>query len=314
MLNVLSLFSWIGADRKALKNIGVKAVFESVEIDKNAVMSYNAIHGANAVPTSVVGYEPTMKDIDLLFHGSPCQDFSLGGFKRGGEYGTNTRSALMWESVRIIETKQPKVVIWENVLGALNTNAFKEYLEVMEILGYKNTWRVLEATDFGLPQMRKRIFCVSTRQELGINFNFDVLETQPMIPLRNFITAEHSHIREIFTLNKKESFFIYAREENGETIPQNYAYTRVWNMDKIVGTLSAGAGRERVGEIIDGKLHFHFVEGEDKWALMGFSREDYSLAKSTGQSNFQLSKQAGNSIAVPVLEAIFKQLYNYNVK
>ena len=103
-LNVLELFGGIGAIRKALirQNIPYRIV-DYVEIDRNCVKSYNALYGENFKPKDITLYHPIDIKVDLLMHGSPCQDFSRSGLKQGGEKGSGTRSSLLFETIRIIE-------------------------------------------------------------------------------------------------------------------------------------------------------------------------------------------------------------------
>ena len=129
-------------------------------------------------------------EVDLLTHGSPCQDFSIVGKGAGGDEGSNTRSSLMWNSVEIIKRCKPKVVIWENVKNVLsksNIHNFEKYLDNLKELGYVNHYKVLDAKDFGVPQNRKRVYVVSILNN-NIEFNFpegeeykgtvfDILET-----------------------------------------------------------------------------------------------------------------------------------------
>lgn len=157
MIKILELFGGIGSPRIALRNLGVptKAI-DYVEIDQKAVSSYNAMF-ANELAyktQSVVGYD--LKP-DVLIHGSPCQDISGIGLKKGADKGSETRSSLMWETVHIIEQMgewKPKYVIWENVKGLLSKTMrknFESYLVYMEKLGYTNSFEVLDARDFGIP-------------------------------------------------------------------------------------------------------------------------------------------------------------------
>lgn len=153
-LNVLELFGGIGAIKKALirQKIPHKTI-DYVEIDKNCVKSYNALYGEEFEPKNIVDYHPLDEKIDLLMHGSPCQDFSRSGLKKGGTKGSGTRSSLLFETIRIIEEMniKPKVVLWENVKGVLDRNlraSFFHYLKEMERLGYENKYEILNAMDF----------------------------------------------------------------------------------------------------------------------------------------------------------------------
>ena len=167
-LRVLSLFSGIGAPEKALKNIGVD--FELVnycEIDKYASKSYSLIHDVseelNLGDITKIDMDK-LRDFDLLTHGSPCQDFSAVGKQAGGDIGSETRSSLMWNTVEIIRHKKPKYVIWENVKNVLSKthrHNFEKYINKLNELGYKSYHKVLNASDYGIPQNRQRLFVIS---------------------------------------------------------------------------------------------------------------------------------------------------------
>ena len=178
-LKVIELFAGIGAPRKALIRGGYNfKIVDAVEIDKYAVKSYNAIYNANIETKDVCKYKPDKTDIgeiDLLFHGSPCQDFSLAGKQAGGDKDSGTRSSLMYETIRIVEELKPRYVIWENVKNLLSKkhrHNFDAYLETMEQLGYKNYYQVLNAKDYGIPQNRERVFTISIRKDINKVFTF----------------------------------------------------------------------------------------------------------------------------------------------
>ena len=164
MIKVLELFGGIGACSKALANLGIEhEIVDLVEIDKYAVKSFNAVHGTNFEPQDITTWDKDIK-VDLIMHGSPCQDFSVAGKQAGGDKDSGTRSSLMYETLRIVEKLKPKYVIWENVKNLLSKkhrHNFDAYLEAMEKLGYKNYYQVLNAKNYGVPQNRERVFTVS---------------------------------------------------------------------------------------------------------------------------------------------------------
>ena len=181
MIKYLSLFSGIGAFEKALKNIGVD--YELVgfsEIDKYAVKSYCAVHNVdeslNLGDVSKINLDKLKNlDIDLITHGSPCQDFSIAGRLAGGDKGSGTRSSLMWCTVDIVEAVRPKYVIWENVknlLSAKNRHNFDGYIQIMDELGYNSYYKILNAKNFGIPQNRERVFTVSIRKDIDEGYEF----------------------------------------------------------------------------------------------------------------------------------------------
>lgn len=93
-----------------------------------------------------------------------CQDFSVAGKGKGGDKGSGTRSSLLWECERIIKAVKPKYLLMENVKNLLSDkhrHNFNEWFKVLESMGYTNYYKVLNAKDYGIPQNRERIFCVS---------------------------------------------------------------------------------------------------------------------------------------------------------
>lgn len=175
-MKVLSLFSGIGAFEKALDNLQIPYELAGFsEIDKYAVKSYCAIHGVpesmNLRDITKIDEKELTKDIDLITYGFPCQDISLSGKQKGlfNEDGTQTRSGLFFEALRIIEATKPRVAIAENVKN-LTSKRFKEQFEIvlnsLEEVGYNNYWKVLNAKDYGIPQNRERVFIVSIRKDI----------------------------------------------------------------------------------------------------------------------------------------------------
>ena len=175
MLKILELFGGIGACSKALERLGIEyEIADYVEIDKYAVKSFNAMHHTNFEPQDICKWDKDIK-VDLVMHGSPCQDFSLAGLQAGGDEGSGTRSSLMYETIRIVDKLKPKYVIWENVKNLLSKkhkHNFDAYLKTMEQLGYTNYYQVLNAKDYGIPQNRERVFTISIRNDLNQTFVF----------------------------------------------------------------------------------------------------------------------------------------------
>lgn len=179
-IKYLSLFSGIGSPEQALKNLGIEfELFGFSEINKFAIKSYCAVHNVNENlnlgDITKINIEKLPKDIDLITHGSPCQDFSVAGIGRGGDKGTGTRSSLMWNTVAICEYCQPKYVIWENVKNVLSKkhrHNFDKYLSEMDRIGYNSFYKILNAKDYGVPQNRERIFVVSIRKDIEQKFEF----------------------------------------------------------------------------------------------------------------------------------------------
>lgn len=188
MLKVWELFGGIGAPRKALENIGIDfKTIEYIEIDKTATLAYNKLYNENFEPQDITTWDYMSKENpDLIIHGSPCQDFSVAGKNDL----TKGRSILYLKSIEIIKNKKPKYVVWENVKGLItnkNKSHFDYYLDCLKD-DYNHYYKVLIATDFGIPQKRERIFTISIRKDIDTNtFNLDNLEKKPMRALKQFL-------------------------------------------------------------------------------------------------------------------------------
>ena len=184
MIKILELFGGIGACSKALERLGIDyEIADYVEIDKYAVNSFNAMHNTDFEPQDISKWDKDI-EVDLIMHGSPCQDFSLAGKQAGGDKDSGTRSSLMYETIRIVEKLKPKYVIWENVKNLLSKkhiHNFNAYLETMEQLGYKNYYQVLNAKDYGIPQNRERVFTVSILGNGNYEFPKGVENTNKII-------------------------------------------------------------------------------------------------------------------------------------
>mgnify|MGYP002672780507 FL=1 len=106
--------------------------------------------------------------VDIICHSSPCQSFSCAGRGEGGDEGSGTTSSLMWESLRLIGTSMPRFIVWENVAAVLSgkhRHNFIKYLERLSEMGYESAFELLNSKNYGVPQNRLRIFCVSRKIE-----------------------------------------------------------------------------------------------------------------------------------------------------
>ena len=215
-MKVLELFAGIGACSKALSRLGIEhEIVDAVEIDKYAIASFNAIHGTNFEPQDIITWDKDIQ-VDLIMHGSPCQDFSLAGKQAGGDEGSGTRSSLMYETIRIVEKLKPKYVIWENVKNVISKkhkHNFDNYINRMNELGYNSYYQVLNAKDYGIPQNRERVFTISIRKDLTQNFEFP--EKQELkLRLKDMLEDE---VDEKYYLSKKMvDFFIYNEQKQIE--------------------------------------------------------------------------------------------------
>lgn len=308
-LKVVELFGGIGAIRKALINLKIPhKVIDYVEIDKNCVKSYNKLYEENYNPKSVIDYDLPNEEINILMHGSPCQDFSRIGEKKGGFKGTGTRSSLLFETIRIIEyaKHKPKWVIWENVKGVLDKNmrdAFFYYLEEMKRLGYETKYQTLNAKNFGIPQNRERVFAISY---LGKNhFNFDYLNKKEM---KNIISFLENDVSNKYIVHQKSMLnHINNKTDNNFKgrlkIIKNFCYTISTKQMRV----------PNAGIIALGNCKYRYLTERECFRLMGFSDVDFNKLREVykekeNKTSSILYKQIGNSIVVDVLEAIVKEI------
>ena len=213
-MRIIELFAGIGACSKALENIGINLeIVDAVEIDKYAIASFNAVHNTNFEPQDIRNYNKTFENIDLITHGSPCQDFSIAGKQAGGDEGSGTRSSLLYETLRIVEKIKPKYILWENVKNILSKkhrHNFEKYIEVLNTLGYNSYYEVLNSKDYGVPQNRERVFTVSILKNIDNgSFNFPNKE-ELKIRLKDIL---ENNVDEKYYLSKKMINFFYKNEQ-----------------------------------------------------------------------------------------------------
>lgn len=176
-IKFIDLFAGIGGIRKGLEEAAhslghtTECVFTS-EIKPYAIDVLHQNHPEDAITGDITKVDPkSIPDFDILCGGFPCQAFSAAGLRAG--FADETRGTLFFNVANILDVKKPAGFILENVEGLVNHDGGKTLKVIMRTLkqiGYKVNWRVLNAQDFGVPQARKRIYIVGTRNG---NVNLD---------------------------------------------------------------------------------------------------------------------------------------------
>lgn len=170
-LRLIELFAGIGSQTQALTNIGIAHKVVAIsEIDKYAIQSYEAMHGTANNLGDIRKIEE-LPDADLWTYSFPCQDISVAG--KGAGIKEGTRSGLLFEVERLLRVASekgtlPKYLLLENVKNLVSKKFkadFDKWLDFLAELGYTNYWKVLNAKDYGIPQNRERVFCISIRGE-----------------------------------------------------------------------------------------------------------------------------------------------------
>ena len=115
------------------------------------------------------------REVDLFTYSSPCQDISQAGKQMGLQEGSDTRSALLWRVADAVEVLRPKYLLQENVAALVNQKFmpdFQKWLDKLSSLGYVSRWARLNAKNYGVPQNRDRVFCLSMRRDVAFDYQF----------------------------------------------------------------------------------------------------------------------------------------------
>ncbi|MDY3050687.1 MAG: DNA cytosine methyltransferase [Parvimonas sp.] len=306
-IKTLSLFSGLGAFEEALKNLNIEnEIVGYSEIENFISKSYSIIHkvdeNKNLGDISKIDIEKIPK-FDLVTYGFPCQDISVIGKQKGLDKDSNTRSSLVWNIFKIIEYHKPKYLVGENVKNLIGKfkDDFNLILENFETLGYRTYYKVLNSKNFGVPQNRERVYIVSIRNDLDVDFYFDecIDDSKRLIDIlemgQNF--TKDYYFTDLKGIINKTSIF---RERFEVLNPYK-------NVSRCLLTKSCKATITNT-YIVD----FYGIRGlteRECFKLQGFDVDYVELLKRNGVSKNQLYYMIGNSITVNVLEMIFKKLF-----
>ena len=319
-MRLIELFSGYGSQALALKYLNIP--FEhylACEIDKHAIQSYNDIHNTNFEPSDITKLESlnivdTNKYNYILTYSYPCQDLSTAGKQKGMEEGSGTRSSLLWEVKRLLnECKElPQVLLMENVPQVLKAKGWNEWYNFLESKGYKNYCEILNAKDYGVAQKRKRCFMISILGSYKYEF------PKPVALEKTINDYLESNVDKRYYLNERNKDYILDTKGVRGGIQRSIVNPNIAKTISCRGACDQRANitnfvilnseREmRISECIQHKedLIIRKLTPKECLRLMGVKDED--IDKMT-VSKTQKYKQAGNSIVVDVLMAIFKEL------
>lgn len=154
------------------------------DIDKYACQMHNlifpqfadkALGDITKIDWQQVKHNVGGQEIDLFTYSSPCQDISQAGKQMGLKEGSDTRSALLWRVADAVEVLRPKYLLQENVAALVSEKFmpdFQKWLDKLSSLGYVSRWARLNAKDYGVPQNRDRVFCLSMRKDVAFDYQF----------------------------------------------------------------------------------------------------------------------------------------------
>lgn len=334
MFRLLELCAGYGSQALALKNLGLDVYSEIAEIDEYASRAYMQLHGETKNYGDIYAIDETkLPYFDMITYSTPCQDFSVAGKGKGGDKGSGTRSSLLWECERIIRAVKPKYLLMENVKNLLSEkhrHNFNEWFKLLEGMGYTNYYKVLNSKDYGIPQNRERVFCVSI---LG---GGQYLFPNPIPLEKRLKDMLEPTVSEKFYLTLKQiakfvnSCFNQERDRLQEKDYCDTILSRDYKNPKLVKEPLCAASRGRGDVKTEQHLEInhtgctntltsvqkdnYIIENNrirkltprECWRLMGVKDEQFDRLHDI--SNSQLYKLAGNSIVVDVLEAIFRNL------
>lgn len=296
-IKFIDLFAGIGGIRLGFENVGAKCVFSS-EFDEYACKTYEANFGEHPFGDITKIEAKEIPDFDILLGGFPCQSFSIIGKKEG--FDNETCGTLFFEIERILREKRPKAFLLENVKNLTshdNGNTFKVIINHLEALGYNVYAKILNALDYGVPQKRERIIIVGFLDDVLFSFPSpypknkrktleDVLEKD--VEKKYYVK---DNIRESRLMRLKDPNYPkpYISHENkaGSVTPHPYS-----------SCLRAGASANYI--LINDERR---PTEREMLRFQGFP-EDFKIVVSYGR----MKHQTGNSVAVPVITAVAKQM------
>lgn len=304
MFKAIDLFAGIGGIRlgfqQAFKD-DIEFVFSS-EIDKYAQQTYEANFKEKPYGDITKIDEKNIPAHDIVLAGFPCQAFSIAGKKLGFE---DTRGTLFFEVARIIKHHKPQVVFLENVKGFLGHdkgNTFKTIKNTLEDLGYRVFAKILNAKDFGVPQNRERIYIIAFLDN-SIQFTFP----SPLQKDTKVGDILLQSVEDKYTISDKLWQGHQRRKKEHKAKGNGFGY-RLFNEDSpYTSTISARYYKDGSEILIDQKgKNPRKITPREASRLQGFG-DNFIIPVSDTQSY----KQFGNSVSVPVIKAISKEITKY---
>jgi len=313
------LFSGIGAQEKSIENLGIDyELLNYCEIDETKARAYSLLHNE---PIS-----KNMKDItkinlqelnscDLVIYSPPCQSYSVAGKQKGIN---DIRGTLFWNALDVIKATNPKCCLMENVDNLPNkfSDVFQDMLNNLSDAGYNNYWKIINAKDF-IPQNRERVYLISIRKDVDLhNFVFPVgndttnwWDFIDPYDTRSVTGRQQRMIDYVKGNNTKDNIKIEGTPqfENAVITLRQSGLRFQSNREHPTITAYMGKGGGNF-TILAYKGHYGGIKPRACFKLMGFEYEDCDMLERNKFSWSSLYSMAGDSVVVPVLEGIMKNL------
>lgn len=300
---MIDLFAGIGGTRLGFYQTGAVNIVFSSELDKFAQKTYRANYGDIPAGDITKIKESDIPDHDILVGGFPCVAFSQAGLKKGFE---DTRGTLFFEIARIVKEKRPKAFLLENVKNLLNHDkgkTFKIIKQTLEDMDYEVYYHVFPAKDFGVPQNRERIYIVGFDRQQVKNYKDFVYPTPPKTKTRVGDILD-SDVPDKYTLSDKLWEGHQRRKEKNAAAGKGFGYKLFSEDSPYTNTISARYYKDGSEILIEqnGKNPRKLTPREAA-RLQGFP-DEFIIPVSDSQAY----KQFGNSVAVPVINAIAEKI------
>lgn len=314
-MTFIDLFAGLGGFRLALEHYGLNCVYTS-EWDNHAQDVYEWNFGDRPDGDITKVDEKKIPKHDIICAGFPCQAFSISGKRQGFN---DTRGTLFFDVARIAKHHKPKILFLENVRNFEkhdNGKTLKVVRQTLDDIGYNVFHKVLNASHYGAPTARQRIYIIGFRKDLGIT-DFDFPKH----------TNEQIKLRDILEPDSKTHDFVIKRDDiKIKDVKVEKNIFGEYPLKPIrVGTLNGGGQGERIYSDLGHAITFsaygggagsktgaYLINGRvrklsprEAARVMGFP-EDYEIHPNKNQAY----KQFGNSVVVPVLKSIFGQILN----
>lgn len=318
MVTFIDLFAGIGGMRQGMERNGLQCVL-SADWNLHAQEMYE--RNFNEKPfgdVSKLGIEE-VPNHDILVAGFPCQAFSISGKKLGF---SDTRGTAFFDVLQIAKEKKPSVIFLENVKHLIHHDkgrTLQVIISCLEELGYQVSWKLLNASDFGVPQNRERIIIIASKEKV---FDFSKVTHQPKVQLKDFLETdgEFEYLEENeYTLLSKEqmktqkSGLLFAGYRNKEIrkngVREGTMYlsrthkqiNRIYSSDGVHPTLSSSEKSGRYFILHEGKVRRLTIR--ECYKIMGFPN-DFKLVEPISNCY----ERIGNSVCVPMIEAVAKEV------
>lgn len=293
-IKFIDLFAGVGGIRLAFEKAGAACVFSS-EIDSHAQLTYFTNHGTVPYGDITKIEADFIPSHDILCGGFPCQPFSHIGLREG--FNHPTQGTMFHEIIRIVERKRPKVLFLENVPGIVNHdkgNTLKVILNTLNELGYKCNHTILNASDFGVPQSRKRFYLVAFDSD-DYDFSFPVPPMKKsdignILEQNAYGYSISEHLQKAYLFKKDDGRPILI--DKSTKGPMKTLVASYHKIQRLTGTF-----------VKDGETGIRLLTELECKKAMGFP-DDFLFPV----SRTQMYRQMGNSVVITVVDAIAENI------